>query len=143
MELLGDAERAVAPHADQACESQLPNGHRHLFEQGWVDPHSFPFAHQRGEPAPVGGPQDRAALQENARGVLGVERHVVDGLDETLIAAQKPNAVVAQSDGRLRRGPDDGVEAWTVAATGEDADRGPAAHKSLTMLGEPAFGVEC
>ena len=124
VELLGDGERAVAADADQPPDAELPQRVGRLGEQIGIDAHPLTHADEGGEPALVGGAEDRAALEEDAGGVLRRERHVGDGLDEPLIAAEEAEAVVAEPVGGLGGGPDDGVESGAVAAAGEDADRG-------------------
>jgi hypothetical protein len=122
VELLCHCERAVAADADEAFDIELFDSLGNALEQFGVKLNAALNAHGGGEAPLVGRPQDRPALRENAGGVFGGQLDVLDGVGETLVALEETHAIVAKLPRRLHHATDDRVQAWTIAAAGQNAD---------------------
>ena len=79
-------------------------------------------ADRGGEAALVRRAEDRAALVQNAGGVLRRERDVLHRIVQAFVALEEADAVVAESPAGLCRAANHGVESGAIAAAGENAD---------------------
>ena len=122
VKLLGDRQRAVAADADQPAEVEMLDRGLDAGDELRIELEPVVDADRGGEAALVRRAEDRAALAENAGGVLVVERHVADGIDQPFVALEKADDFVAVRVGALHDAANDGVQAGAIAAGGENPD---------------------
>ena len=109
MKLLGNGQRAVAADANQPLDAKLLDGRRDALEKLGIEIDPVLHADRCGKAALVRRTENRAALGEDARRVLGSERDIAHRVVQPFVSLEKADALVAQLPRSLRHGADNGV----------------------------------
>src|SRR5678816_1628403 len=81
------------------------------------------------------------SLAEDAGRVLVIQRHIADGIDQSFVSLEESHDLKAVRIGALHNAANDGMEAGTVAAGGEDSDPFCLCHGD--SAGSPPERVKC
>ena len=121
-ELLGDAERAIAAHAYQRAQPQ-PLNVRLCFSQDLLgNTVGFAVAGLGGKPAPVRRAEYGPADEQQRVHLLVIQLPVAQRFKQSLIAVQKADGVPAALGGAFDHGPNNRIEAGTIAPASQNAD---------------------
>ena len=136
VELVGNAERAVAADHHQGIQAHLVEGVDDLVRV--IDLALWGIGGILKRVAVIRGAENGAAESQDAGHVAGRQDPAARGIEQTVEAVFEADDVNAGVVRGLDDRPDDGVEAWSVAAAGEDADLLDWRH--VTQLYERMLG---